>query len=84
MKPTLQLNAQFPIKGSASRLWHPMSEHTVDRHFGLSGVVGAKVVGDYALVASFICEVNIEQMEHAGVDELLVLVASIVLHLSII
>lgn len=60
-----------------------MSEHTINRHFGLGGVVGAKVVGDYALVASFISEINIKQMKHAGVDELLVLVAGIVLHLCV-
>lgn len=60
-----------------------MSEHTINSHFGLSGVVGTKVVGDYAVVASFISEVNIKQMENAGVNELLVLVAGIVLHLRI-
>lgn len=60
-----------------------MSKHTINCHFGLSGVVGAEVVGDYTLIASFISEVNIKQMEHAGVDELLVLVACIVLHLRI-
>lgn len=42
------------------------------------------MVGEHTLVLALVCEIDVEQMEYGGVEEALVLVASVVLHLSFI
>lgn len=55
---------------------------TVNGEPGPVGVVGAKVVGHHALVTSLIGEVDIEEVQHCGVDQLAFLVAGVVLYLG--
>ena len=57
---------------------------TVDSEPGPVGVVGAEVIGDHTLVASLISEVDVEEVEHSGVDQLSLLVPGVVLHFSIV
>lgn len=42
------------------------------------------MVGDNTLVLALICEIDVEQVEYSGVEEALILVPSVVLHLSFI
>lgn len=42
------------------------------------------MVGDHTLVLALICEINIEQVEYGGVEEAVILVPSVVLHLGFI
>ncbi len=55
---------------------------TINGELGQSGVVGCKMVGDHTLVLALICEINIEQVEYGGVEEAVILVPSVVLHLG--
>lgn len=56
---------------------------TIDCELGPVGVVRAKVVRDNTLVASFVCEVDVEEMQHGGVEQLSLLVAGVILHLCV-
>lgn len=40
---------------------------TINGQLGFVGIVGAKVIGDNALIPSFISEVHIEKMQDSGV-----------------
>lgn len=41
------------------------------------------MVRDNTLVASFVCEVDVEEMQHGGVEQLSLLVAGVILHLCV-
>lgn len=57
---------------------------TIHSQLGSVGVVGAKMIGHHTLVAPFISEVDVKEMEHSGVDQLSLLVARVVLHHGIV
>lgn len=60
---------------------------TINGQLGFVGIVGAKVIGDNALIPSFISEVHIEKMQDSGVLNhltTLLLIPGIILNLCII
>lgn len=47
--------------------WNDLKAPTVDDEPGLAGVGGAKVVGDDALVTTFVCKGDLSQVQDCGV-----------------